>query len=62
MEVAMGLNNLIRLAVSLTIAAALTGHLPAITRAVQIAQIKLVHESRATKWGSPDLLYSKHKR
>ncbi len=53
----MGLENLIKLAVALTIAAALTGRLPAITRAVQIAQIKLVHDSRASKWGSPDLLF-----
>ena len=53
----MGLENLIKLAVSLTIAAALTGHLPEITRAVQLAQIKLLHESRASKWESPDLLY-----
>ena len=57
----MGLDNLIKLAVSLTIAAALTGRLPEITRAVQIAQIKLLEHSKASKWGSPDFLYS-HRR
>ncbi len=53
----MGLDNVIKLAAALVIAAALTGHLPAITRAVQVAQVKLLQQSRATKWGSPDLLY-----
>ena len=38
----MGLDNVIKLATALVIAAALTGHLPAITRAVQIAQVKLL--------------------
>lgn len=56
----MGLDNVIKIAVSLTIAAALTGHLPAITRAVQMAQVRLLQQSQASKWGSPDLLYSRH--
>lgn len=54
----MGLDNIIKLAVTLTIAAALTGQLPRITRAIQVAQVKLLQESKASHWGSPDLLYS----
>jgi len=54
----MGIDNVIKVAVSLTIAAACTGHLPQITRAVQLAQVKLLQQSQASHWGSPDLLYS----
>ena len=58
----MGLDNLIKLAVALTIAAALSGKLPEITRAVQIAQIKLLQQSKASNWGSPDLIYNSGRR
>lgn len=54
----MGLNNVIKMALALTMAAALTGQLPRATRAIQIAQVKLLKESRASHWGSPDLLYT----
>ena len=53
----MSLESVIKLAAALVIAAALTGHLPAITRAVHVAQVKLLQQSQASKWGSPDLLY-----
>lgn len=55
----MGLDNVIKLAVALTIAAALTGQLPRITNEVRHAQVRLLRESKASKWGSPDLLYSR---
>ena len=55
----MGLDNVIKIAVGLTIAAALTGNLPKITRQVQIAQLKLLKSSQASHWGSPDYLYKK---
>jgi hypothetical protein len=54
----MGLDHLIKLAVALTIAAALTGQLPRMTQAIQVAQGKLLQESKASKWGSPDFLYA----
>ena len=53
----MGLDNVIKLALALTLAAAMTGQLPKVTREIQIAQIKLLHESQASRWGSPDLLF-----
>jgi hypothetical protein len=56
----MGLDNVIKLAVTLVIAAALTGHLPEITMAIRRAQVQLLQHSQASKWGSPDLLYSHH--
>ena len=56
----MGLNNLIKLAVSLAVAAALSGKLPEITRTVQIAQVQLLQDSKASAWRSPDLLFRNH--
>jgi hypothetical protein len=52
----MGIDNISKLAVALTIAAALSGHLPEMTRAVQIAQLKLLQQSQASKWGTPELI------
>lgn len=57
----MGLDNVIKIAVALVMAAALTGHLPQITMAVHRAQAQLLQESRASHWGSPDLLFSHHR-
>ena len=54
----MGLENVIKLAVALVFAAALTGQLPRLTNTVRHAQVKLLQESNASNWGSPDLLYS----
>ena len=54
----MGLENVIKLAVGLVMAAALTGQLPSLTNTVRQAQVKLLQESKASKWGSPDLLYA----
>lgn len=55
----MGLDNVIKLGLALTIAAALTGQLPRITNEIRHAQVKLLQDSKASKWGSPDLLYSR---
>jgi hypothetical protein len=55
----MGLDNIIKLAVTLVIAAALTGHLPEITMAIRRAQVQLLQESKASNWGSPDLHFSR---
>jgi hypothetical protein len=52
----MRLDNLIKVAVALTIAAAMTGHLPQITNEIRHAQVKLLQHSNASTWGSPDLL------
>jgi hypothetical protein len=54
----MGLDNLIKMAVALTMAAALTGQLPRITNDIRHAQVRLVQQSKASSWGSPDLLYT----
>jgi hypothetical protein len=51
----MGLENLIKLAASLTLAAALSGHLQEAIHVVQVAQLKLLHESQASRWGSPSI-------
>jgi hypothetical protein len=52
----MGLEKVISLGVALAILAATTGQLPRVTRAVQIAQLKLLKESQASKWPKPPSL------
>ena len=52
----MGLSKLISLAAALTILAASTGHLPNIIYAVHMAQLHLVKDSQASKWGQAMLL------
>lgn len=49
------MNRLIQASVTLAIAAALTGQLPKVIREVHIAQLKLIKESQASKWGMPML-------
>ncbi|MBK7961538.1 MAG: hypothetical protein IPK04_10295 [Bdellovibrionales bacterium] len=51
----MGLDNVIKFALSLTLFAAMTGQLPRITQQIRYAQVKLLEESKASKWGSPGL-------
>lgn len=51
----MNIDKLIMASVTLAIAAALTGQLPKVIREVHIAQMKLVKESQASKWGMPML-------
>lgn len=54
----MNIDKLIMASVTLAIAAALTEQLPKVIREVHIAQMKLVKESQASKWGMPMLLSS----
>ncbi|MCC7406355.1 MAG: hypothetical protein IT288_18315 [Bdellovibrionales bacterium] len=52
----MSLNNLIQVAVILAVAAVSTGQLPLILREVRVAQLHLIKDSQASKWGKPLLL------
>ena len=51
----MNIDRLIQASVTLAIVAALTGQLPKVIREVHIAQLKLIKESQASKWGMPML-------
>jgi hypothetical protein len=53
----MGIDNVIKMAMALVMAAAVTGHLPQATMAIRQAQVQLLEKSKASHWGSPDLLY-----
>lgn len=55
----MGLDNIIKLALTLTLVAAMTGQLPRITKEIRHAQVRLLEQSKASRWGSPDMLYSR---
>ena len=46
-----GIDKTIELSVALTLMAAATGQLPKIVRQVQIAQFKLLEESKTSTWG-----------
>ncbi len=52
----MGLEKIYSLGVSLVIVAAMTGQLPKVIRTVQVAQLKLIKESQASKWPKAGLL------
>ena len=54
----MGLDNVIKIGVALTVAACLTGQLPRMTNLVRSARLRLLQESKSSKWGSPDFLYA----
>ena len=47
----MNIDNLIKIAVTLAFLAAGTGQLPKVLKEVRIAQLKLLKESQASKWG-----------
>lgn len=49
----MGIEKLISIAVMLAVLAGSTGQLPRIVHAVRVAQLQLIKESRASKWGTP---------
>lgn len=53
------MTNLIKIAVVLAMAAAGTGQFPYILRKVRIAQLELLRESQASKWGAPWVLNRK---
>lgn len=52
----MSLESLVQVAATLAILAIASGHLPAILRGVRMAQIHLIQDSQASKWGRPLLL------
>jgi hypothetical protein len=49
------MSKLIQIAVALTMAAAATGNLPRILHQVRLAQLQLIKDSQASKWGTPFL-------
>jgi hypothetical protein len=49
------MNTLVKIAVSLAILAASTGQLPKMIYKIQLAQLYLIKESQASKWGMPML-------
>lgn len=51
----MGIDKLITIAATLAVLAVSTGQLPKVLREVKIAQLKLLKESQASKWGTPML-------
>jgi hypothetical protein len=51
----MGIQKLIPIAISLAFLAASTGQLPRVIKTVRIAQLQLIKESQASKWGKPML-------
>ena len=52
----MGIAKLIQIATALAILAVSTGQLPRILREVRVAQLYLIKDSQASKWGKPALL------
>lgn len=52
----MSINKLIPIATALALAAAVTGNLPRIILQVKLAQLQLLKDSQASKWGRPFLL------
>jgi len=48
----MGIQKLIPIAVSLAFLAASTGQLPRVLKTVRIAQLQLIKDSQASKWGT----------
>ena len=52
----MHIEKLIPLALTLTLLAAGTGHLKEATLAIRKAQLELIQDSKASKWGNPFVL------
>jgi hypothetical protein len=53
------MDKLISVAVTLAFLAAGTGQLPKVIKADRVAQLELIRDSQASKWGKP-LLLEKH--
>ena len=49
----MGIKSLVQVAVTLAILAVSTGKLPLILKEVRKAQLVLLEESKASRWGTP---------
>lgn len=52
----MGIDKLITIAAALAVLAVSTGHLPRILHTVRVAQLHLIQDSQASKWGRAMLL------
>lgn len=52
----MSIAKLIQIAATLAVLAVSTGQLPRILREVRVAQLHLIKDSQASKWGTPFLL------
>ena len=52
----MGIAKLIQIAATLAVLAVSTGQLPRILREVRVAQLHLIKDSQASKWGGRFLL------
>lgn len=55
----MRIDKLITLALTLSALAASTGQLPWIIHQIRVAQLHLIKESQASKWGTPILIPSR---
>lgn len=51
----MGIDKLIAISTTLAVFAVASGQLPKILKEVRIAELKLLKESQASKWGMPML-------
>jgi hypothetical protein len=51
----MGIQKLISLSVTLAVLAVSTGQLPKVLKVVRVAQLQLIKDSQASKWGMPML-------
>ena len=49
----MGIDKLISIAAPLAVLAVSAGQLPLILHAVRVAELRLIHDSRASAWGRP---------
>lgn len=52
----MDIQKLISIAVTLAILTVSTGQTPKVLKAVRVAQLQLIKDSQASKWGTPLLL------
>ncbi len=55
----MGIDKIIEIAVGLTLIAAATGQLPKVVRQVQMAQLRLLQDSKTSTWGHLMIIDSK---
>jgi hypothetical protein len=58
----MGLRGLIQVAMTLAVLASATGQLPRVIHVVRVAQLHLIQDSQASKWGRAMLLDSPNNR
>ena len=56
------MNQLIKLAAILGVTAAMSGQLPKIIFQLRLAQLELLKESQASKWGTPVLFTNRNDR